>query len=143
MACPATRGHGINQAQAAAEDNIRVHCPTAADICNLFAEGYADAEGMGQHLRPCWCRRVTLPPVPYRLAWPALLPWTVLTSGPKLQLRAMSESTALLQSGSVLRSMVPAATVRGLGRQLGPCWSLGTIPLLGVCQSERPALPCC
>lgn len=37
-------------------------------------EGYADAQSMGQHLRPWMCLRAMLPPEPYRLGWTAVQP---------------------------------------------------------------------
>ena len=44
---------------------------------------------------------------PYISGWPGLPLRTMGTSGPELQLRAMSGSIALLQPGSVLMSIAP------------------------------------
>lgn len=62
------------------------------------------------------------------------------------QLRGLSDSTALLQPGSVLMSMSPdtvegLANARGLGCHLGPYWGPIAKFSLEPCSSEWPALP--
>lgn len=79
---------------------------------------------------------------PCRSEWPSLLPNAMVTCGPELRLRAMSESMALLQPGSVLMSKAPV-TIDGHtdGQGLEPCWCPRAMLPLGMCQSEWPVLP--
>ena len=64
-------------------------------------------------------------PGPYRSEWPALSQGTMVMSGPRLQLRNMAGSVALLQPGFMLMSVTPDTIedhvdVRRLGCHLGP-----------------------
>lgn len=64
-------------------------------------------------------------PGPYRSEWPALPQGTMVMSGPRLQLRNMSGSVALLHPGFMLMSVIPDTTedhidARSLGGHLGP-----------------------
>lgn len=49
-----SQGHGVVWAQAAAEGPAWIRGPTAAmSMPPVTIKGYADAQGPGQHLRPC------------------------------------------------------------------------------------------
>ena len=78
---------------------------------------------------------------PCKSEWPALLPKAVVTPRPELQMSAISESVALLQPGSVLMSSA-RVTIEGHAHAqgLGPCWCPRARRVLGLCQSECPAL---
>ena len=97
-------------------------------------KGYANAKGLGLHLGPCWCLRVTLPIESYQSEWCVLPPGAMVLSISGLLPRAMSGSVAPSKPGSELMSVAPdtiegLADIRGLDCHLGPCWGLrGTLP---------------
>lgn len=71
----------------------------------------------------------------------------IVTSGPGLLLRTMSESMVLPQPGSVCVDAVVRSNTKGhknaqgLGCNLRLCWCLMAMPLSGPCQSGWPVMP--
>lgn len=88
---------------------------------HVATEGSVDAWHQVSHLNPCWWLRAILQQGPCRSPWSVLLPNTMVTSGPDLQLKAMSVSVALLHPESVYLSEVPV-TIQGYVdvQDLGP-----------------------
>lgn len=101
-----------------------------------------DAWGQSHHMWPGRCLRAVPLQRPSWSDWPGLPPRVMESSGFELLLSTMSESAALPQPGSVLRSMIPVTMevegyedAQSLGPLLMPClepeW----------CWSEGPELP--
>lgn len=75
-----------------------------------------------------------------------LPPGAMVSFGPGLLLKTISEFMALFHPGSVLVSMAPEtiknnADARGMGFHLGQCWCLRTMVPLWQCLPEWPMLP--
>lgn len=89
----------------------------------VTTEGHVKVHSLGQHLKPYWSLRVSLPPGPYKSEWPSSL---CLYPGPETWLRAISGSIVLPHPGSVLMCMTPLTIVgqayaNGLGCHLETC----------------------
>lgn len=68
----------------------------------LMSYGHADVHGLSSNLRPCLCMRVMLPLGPYGSQWFTLPPEAMVILRPTLQAKAVPESVAVLQPGSML-----------------------------------------
>lgn len=83
-ACAVTNDHAL--VHGSNTDGICVN--VCGSSCHLSLYGFID---LGHHLKPCWYPKAMLPLGPYWSEWFVLLPKTMVTSGPTLQLKAMSD----------------------------------------------------
>lgn len=107
-------------------------------MAHVTTEICADAWCLSLHLRPCWCPRVMLPPGPNRTGWPELA----------IQIHSASSQSCVCVRGPIttrvyccrwlLLTIKGRVTTWSIGHHLGPCWSPGTMLLLGP--SRRPVL---
>lgn len=100
----------------------------------------AEYSSLGLHLRSCWSLRVKLPPELYKSGSPVLHPRVMVLSGPKLLQGLCLGTWVPLQSESVLKYIVYAAT-KGHTFARDLCWWLRAEPLLGPDRPDWQVLP--
>lgn len=76
-----------------------------------YQQNHIEAQHLSCNLWLCWCLRAVLPPCPCSSRWPVLPDEVMVLSWSRLLLWVMSGGMIQKQTGSVLMSVTPGATV--------------------------------